>query len=387
MTGSAPVVARIITRLNVGGPARQALALSKHVPGFRTTLIAGRPTPSEGELTDPDVPVRYVPLVRPLRPVTDVAAFREVRRVLVAERPAIVHTHMAKAGALGRFAALTIRPRPRTVHTFHGHVLDGYFPPMLERAFITAERGLARATDVLLAVSPRVRDSLLELGIGRFEQYRVVPLGIDLTPYLAPPVRRGELRASLGLPPDAPLVGMVGRLVPIKDGATMIDAIARVPHAHLAVVGDGESRQELERVVEQRSLTRRVHFTGWRRDVAAVFADLDVVALSSRNEGTPVALIEALAAAKPVVATTVGGVADVVDDGVTGLLVPAGDAAALADALTRLLDDPDLRARFGASGRVRMCERFSLDRLVDEIGELYRSLDGSGPGHVRTRPC
>src|SRR5207249_7270877 len=143
-------------------------------------------------------PVHHVPLVRPLRPMTDVIALCELRRLLVSQRPAIVHTHMAKAGALGRLAALTLRPRPRTVHTFHGHVLDGYFPPALQRAFVATERRLARATDVLLAVSPLVRDSLLELGIGRDEQYRVVALGIDLTPYLTQAVRRGDFRASLG---------------------------------------------------------------------------------------------------------------------------------------------------------------------------------------------
>jgi glycosyltransferase involved in cell wall biosynthesis len=365
---------RIITRLNIGGPARQALLLSGRLPDVTTVLVAGHPTPSEGELGDAAVPVRHVPLVRPIRPLTDLVALHDVRRILQETRPAIVHTHMAKAGALGRLAALTVGPRPRTVHTFHGHVLDGYFSPLTQRLFVEAERRLARRTNVLLTISPLVRDSLLDLGIGRVEQYRVIPLGIDLGPYLIPAARRGDLRAELGLAPDAPLVGMLGRLVPIKDGTTMIDAIARTPGVHLAIVGDGESRPELTRAVAARSVEGRVHFTGWRSDVASVLADVDVVGLTSRNEGTPVALIEALAAATPVVATRVGGVPDVVDDHVTGLLVPPGDPRALSRALAQLLADPQMRRRFGTEGRARMVARFSATRLLHDIGDLYREL-------------
>jgi glycosyltransferase involved in cell wall biosynthesis len=387
VTARRKVVVRIITRLNIGGPARQALALSKELSDFDTVLVAGRPTAIEGELRDPDVPVQYAPLVRAVRPATDVAAFRHLRRVVKNAGPVIVHTHMAKAGALGRLAALTVRPRPRTVHTFHGHVLDGYFSAPVQRAFIEAERQLARATDVLLAISPRVRDSLLDLGIGRAEQYRVASLGIDLTPYVASHAHCGSFRSELGLPQDAPLVGMVGRLVPIKDGATMIEAIGRAPAVHLAIVGDGESRPELERLAEQRGIGGRVHFMGWRNDIAAMLGELDVVALSSRNEGTPVALIEALAAGVPVVATRVGGVADVVDDGVTGYLVSPGDPASLSRAIVRLLDEPSLGRRFGAEGRARMIARFSLARLVDEIGEIYDGLIDVGPSKSLARAC
>lgn len=337
-------------------------------------LVAGIPTESEGEMTDPRVPLQRVPLVRPVRPATDARALFAVRRVLRAHRPAVLATHMAKAGTVGRLAALSLRPRPRLVHTFHGHVLDGYFRPRAERAFLEVERRLARRTDAFVAVSPEVRDSLLDLGVGRPEQYRVVPLGLDLDPFLAVGGPTGGLRAHIGLGAGTPLVGMIGRLVPIKDGVTMLDAIARLPDAHLAVVGDGEDRDRLVHHARARGIGERTHFVGWWPDVPAAVADVDVVALSSRNEGTPASLIEALAAERPVVATRVGGVSSVVDDGVTGFLVPAGDSDALARRIGQLLADPHLRRRFGTEGRARSRSRFGVDRLVAELRDLYREV-------------
>jgi glycosyltransferase involved in cell wall biosynthesis len=311
--------------------------------------------------------------VRPLAPATDARAVVALRRELARFRPDIVHTHMAKAGTLTRTAARTMRHRPALVHTFHGHVLEGYFRPAVQRAFIEVERALARMTDVLVAVSPHVRDDLLELRIGRPEQYRVIPLGFDLDAHRRVDAPSGELRARLGLGPDVPLVGCVGRLVPIKDVPTLLAAMVAVPDAHLALVGDGELRTELEARVESLGLDGRVHFTGWLHDIPSLMSDLDVVALSSRNEGTPVALIEAGACARAVVATDVGGVRSVVEDGVNGLVVPPADPAALGAAITHLLGDPARRAAMGAAGR-RASARFDQDRLVSDVRVLYADL-------------
>jgi glycosyltransferase involved in cell wall biosynthesis len=367
-------IVRLITRLNIGGPARQALLLTRALrPSYTTILAAGAPTADEGELADDDVSVRYLPFVRPVSPLNDVRALRETRQLLVAERPAIVHTHMAKAGTIGRLAASTIRPRPRTIHTFHGHVLDGYFGRVVQRGFIEAERMLARRTDALIAVSDEVRDDLLELGIGRPDQIRVIRLGLDLTAHAQVNGPSGALRRSLGLDSDEPLVGTVGRLVPIKDHETLIHAMRLVPDAHLAIVGDGELRRPLEALVEQLGLRSRVHFTGWRLDVPAVMADVDVVALSSRNEGTPVSLIEAAACGRPVVATDVGGVRTVVSDGETGYLVPAGDAPALAEQIRTLLADRAMAELMGRTARTSS-HRFTAERLVGDIRSLYDEL-------------
>jgi glycosyltransferase involved in cell wall biosynthesis len=280
---------------------------------------------------------------------------------------------MAKAGTVGRVAARLSRRRPRTVHTFHGHVLDGYFRPAVEAAFIAAEKQLAKLTDVLIAISPEIRDELLELGIGRLDQYRVVPLGFDLARHLTVSGPSGRLRERLGLDVDVPVVGIVGRLVPIKDHASMLQAMTLVPDAHLAVLGDGELRTELEATTDTLGLGHRVHFVGWWTDIPDAMADLDVVVLSSRNEGTPVSLIEAAACARPVVSTDVGGVRSVVQDGVTGLLTPKGDPTALAAALERVLGDRMLGDRLGLAGRADVA-RFSLSRLVDDIRALYAEL-------------
>jgi glycosyltransferase involved in cell wall biosynthesis len=369
-------VVRIITRLNIGGPARQELMLSNALQDrFRTVLAAGVPSPDEGELSDPRVEVRRLPLVRPLSFRYDLSAFVATRALLRLERPRLVHTHMAKAGAIGRAAALTLRPRPKLVHTFHGHVLEGYFRPGTERLFIRTERALARRTDAIVAVSDEVRDTLLALGVGRPDQYRVISLGLDLDPFLRIEKRTGALRDALGIGPGVPLIGIVGRLVPIKDHEMLFDAIGRLPEVHLAVIGDGESRTEVEERARA-TAPGRIHFTGWRHDMPETLADLDVVALSSRNEGTPVALIEALAAGVPVAATDVGGVRGVVEDPVRGLLVPAGDAPRMAAALEELLARSS--KRIPGEERAVVGAKWGRERLIREMGDLYSELLRSG---------
>lgn len=370
-------VARVITRLNIGGPARQALLLTEALrPEHQTLLLAGTPTESEGELASPGVDVVRVPLVRELAPATDARALAAVRRRLDAFAPDIVHSHMAKAGTIARLASLTLRPRPRTVHTFHGHVLEGYFGRAKQRAFLETERLLARRTDVLVAISEEVRDELLDLRIGRPSQYRLIRLGLDLSSHRAGV--EGRLRATLGLGPDVPLIGTVGRLVPIKDHAMLLDAMQSLPGVHLAVLGDGELRADLERRTGALGLSDRVHFTGWWADVAAAMVDLDVVVLTSRNEGTPVALIEAAASGRPSVATDVGGVRTVVHHDRNGLVVPAGAPEPFAAAVRELLDDPARRARMGEAGR-EISRTFERDRLVEQIRSLYAELGSLSP--------
>ncbi|HMK97672.1 MAG TPA: glycosyltransferase [Acidimicrobiales bacterium] len=376
-------ILRLITRLNIGGPARQALLLTKGLSQeFPTVLAAGRPLDVEGELADPDVAVHALPLVRPVRPLTDVRAVHRAGQLMRQTGAGLVHTHMAKAGAVGRLAALTYFSgprRPKLVHTFHGHVLQGYFGGLQQTTFIELERRLARRTDALIAVSPEVRDELLDLRIGTKGQYHVVPLGFELGPLLAvgsPACRPGRLRAAAGVPEGVPLVGSIGRLVPIKDHATLFRALLEVPRAHLAVLGDGELRGELEALAGELEIADRTHFLGWWPDIPAALADIDLVALSSRNEGTPVALIEALAGARPVVATDVGGVRHVVQEGETGWLCPRGDPAALAALIRRGLAEPGSVAQLAQEGRRRMIERFGYERMLADHAALYRDLLG-----------
>lgn len=375
-----PSVLRLITRLNIGGPAIQALLLTSALQDSHPTILAaGSVSADEGEMSDPAVAVERVPLVRPISPGEDVAAYRAVRQMIHDSGVRLVHTHMAKAGLIGRLAARRAPQRPATVHTFHGHVLEGYFSPPVQKAFIVLERWLARQTDALIAVSEEVRDSLLDLGIGSPGRFHVIPLGFDLSPFLQVADRSEALRAHLRLGPEVPLVGVVGRLTAIKDHDTLLRAMARVPSAHLAVVGDGERRAELEASLPRLGLEGRVHFLGWRSDIADCLADVDVVALTSRNEGTPVSLIEAGASSRPVVATDVGGVRSVVLDGETGFLTPPGDDTRIAAHLTALLSDADMRRRLGTAGRDHVRKRFDHSRLISDVGRLYDSLLPSRP--------
>ena len=372
------VVLRAITRLNIGGPARQALLLTEALEdSFPTILVAGEPDFSEGELNDPAVPVRRIALKRKIDPWSDMHAYRSLRRLIDANGIQIVHTHMAKAGTVGRMAATRASRPPATVHTFHGHVLQGYFSRPAERFFLGIERALARRTDTLVAVSEEVRDELLDLGIGRPEQWRVIPLGFDLSSLLSVSGHSGVLRSRLSLDEETFLVAVLGRLAPIKDHVTLVQAMAQVPAAHLAILGEGETKPAIERAARDLGISSRIHFMGWITDVASAIADADVVALTSRNEGTPVSLIEAGAAGRPVVSTAVGGVRSVVRDGSTGFVVPPQDPRAAADAINKLLADRTLAERFGSAGRTHVAGRFSKERLIADVRELYEHLLGS----------
>ena len=267
---------------------------------------------------------------------------------------------------------------PVVVHTYHGHVLHGYFSPAKTKFFINVERLLARGSSRLLAVTPRVRADLLEFGIGRADRFDVVPLGFDLERFDNASRLRGTLRQELGLGADTPVVGIVARLVPIKAHEVFFDAALRIkaefPDAAFLVIGDGERRAELEALAASHGLGQSVRFLGWRGDLAAVYADLDVVALTSKNEGSPVALIEAMACERPVVSTAVGGVRDVVEEGRVGWLAPAGDAGAVADGVIKLLRAPEMGRAFGAAGRSFVLERYGAHRLISDIDSLYRRL-------------
>ena len=388
---SVPVV-RIITRLNIGGPSIQAATLTERLEahGFRTHLIHGRLGDGEGDmryLLPATASAHYLPrLQRAVAPAADARVVTEIYSLLRRWRPRIVHTHMAKAGAVGRTAAAvynrTAAPadRARVVHTYHGHVLEGYFGRMKSTAFITAERALARVTDRLVAISPRIQSELVhDYRIGRASQYRIVPLGFDLSPFARiDAAARAAARVQLGISEDVPVITPVGRLTAIKQHELLLAAARDVAatHRHLVVLiaGDGERRAELEGLSRTMNLGAAVRFLGWRRDLATLYAATDVFVLTSRNEGTPVALIEAMASAVPGVSTDVGGVGDVIADDGMGRRVRDGDARALAAAISELLMDRDRRRLLGARAREHVIARYTLDRLVDDVAHLYRDL-------------
>jgi len=377
-------VLRVIARLNVGGPALHAVLLTSRLDPtrYQSLLVTGVEDPREGNyLTLRGISLEHLTtlpgLGREIRPFRDLQVLVQLIRLIRRTRPRIVHTHTAKAGVLGRLAA-HFAGVPLIVHTYHGHVFHGYFSRPKTRVLLAIERWLARRTDRLLTVSERVRGELLALGVGRPERLTAMPLGLELDRFLDSDRIRGQLRAELGLGPSAPLVGIVARLVPIKAHEIFLRAVSSVareiPESRFLVVGDGERRTELEALGRALGLARRLQFLGWRSDVERIYADLDLVVLSSRNEGSPVSLIEAMAAARPVVATRVGGVPDVVEDGATGLLVEAGDIAGMAKAITTLLRDPERARTMGIEAQKRVYPAFGVERLIADMDRLYMEL-------------
>ena len=368
-------VMRVISRMNVGGPALQAAVLARGLDAtrFDQRLYAGCVTSDEADyvaLCAQDVEVLPVSgLGRQVRPLDDARALAELIGAMRRFRPHIVHTHTAKAGALGRLAALSAGV-PAKVHTFHGHLLHGYFSAGKTRAVVHTERALARACDRLVSVGVQVRDELLAAGIGSAPQYVVVPPGTRLRPL---PSRR-EARLRLGLPQDDPVVAYVGRLVAVKRPDRLLAVARRVrercPHAQFVICGEGPDRDALS---ADSGLDPAPVLVGWRSDVETVYAAADVTILTSDNEGMPVSLIESALAGVPAVATGVGSVAEVVADGVTGLLAPPRSDE-LARHVVRLLTDRGLRERMGREARIRAERRFGPQRLVADIDQLYTSI-------------
>jgi glycosyltransferase involved in cell wall biosynthesis len=381
-------VLRAIARLNMGGPALHVSYLSAGLRerGYETILVAG--TVGQGEQSmayvaeQQGVQVVTIPhLHRDISPVRDLLATWRLARMMRVERPTILHTHTAKAGAVGRAAALLAgRSRPPIiVHTFHGHVLRGYFGRFWTGFFRQLEKLLARITDALVAVSPEVRDELVALGVAPESKFRVIRLGIELDTRVSSDRKaRAETRRVMGIPDERFVVGWIGRMTAVKRTDVVLNAFRALRDegvdAVLCMVGDGPDRVAVEELAGELGIVRHCLFPGYQEEVGPFFAAFDVFVLPSGNEGTPVTAIEALASGCPVVATSVGGVPDVVDDGVDGFLVEPGTVDGLASRLGELARDTELRTRMGAAGRERMQTRYSVDRLIDDMDRLYREL-------------
>ncbi len=371
--------------MNLGGPAHHVALLSHGLTerGYETLLVTGRVGAGEEEHTDLDgIRVRYLDRLAPeIRPLHDLLALIDLIRVVRAFRPDIVETHTAKAGMLGRLAALLARRRrPVVIHTYHGHVLRGYFGPLKTRVFRSIERGLARVSDRLIGVSKATVDELVELEIAPRVKFAVVPLGLELDPFLALGLDPdGSFREEIGVGADEVLFTYTGRLVPIKRPELMLRSLALAREsgvaARVAVVGDGLPRAQLESLAQGLGCAGAVDFLGYRRDLVRIAAASDAALLTSDNEGTPVALIEAAAAGRPAVATDVGGVPDIVIEG-AGLLAPPGDELAIAARIAQIASEPELRREMGARAREHVAEKFTAGRLLDDVDLLYSRLLG-----------
>ena len=388
-------IMRIIARLNVGGPAIHVTLLTEQLgpPAFESLLVCGNIGPGEGDMAylaeqRGIEPVYIAELGRALSPIRDLATLYKLWRLMRRFRPDVVHTHTAKAGFVGRIAAWLARV-PVSVHTFHGHVFHGYFSPAKTKLFLWLERFTARLSDRLITICPALRDELVEqYRIAPRDKFEIVPLGLELTPYADTPHHQGNFRAEFNIPADVPLIGIVGRLVPIKNHALflhMAEQVRRaIPNAHFAIIGDGECRADIEAQVDVLNLRQAVTFTGWQQDLKPAYSDMDVLVISSDNEGTPVSIIEALAAGVAVVSTAVGGVPDLLRDGEYGHLVPSNDPDALAKAvintatnraeatLTGAATDPATDQQTATQQAV--VAAYDISRLASDLATLYKKL-------------
>ena len=361
--------------MNVGGPAVQVSALMRGLPTdqFEHRLYTGYCAEDENDYLvtqAPDVDAfRVKGLGRALTPRDDSRALIHLMQEIRGFQPHIIHTHTAKAGVLGRIAAKVAGRRTSTVHTFHGHLLHGYFPPSKTRAVIAVERCLATMTNQLVAVGPRVRDQLLTAHIGKPHQYSVIPPGLTLPRGPA----KNAARSHLGLPQNKIVIGFIGRLTGIKRPDIFVDVVRKIhshrSDVHFVVAGDGDLASWLYGVAGDLPIT----MLGWRDDIETVLAACDAVLLTSENEGTPLSLIQAGMAGLPVVATAVGSVGDVVIDGETGWLT-GFSADAVSHALFEMLAKPAECRKRGLAGKQHTADVFGLPRFIDDHAALYHHL-------------
>jgi len=405
-------IIRIIARLNVGGPAKHVVWLTSGLKdaGFDTLLVTGKVPEGEEDMSyfadEMGVTPRYFPEMSREISLNDAKTVWKLFRLFRRERPDIVHTHTAKAGTVGRTAGFLYRwltpgvfiGKPRQckfVHTYHGHVFHSYYGRTRTRVFLAIERLLAKlVTDRLIVVS---KQQSIEIGekfrVGRSGQIKVIPLGLDLGLFADHASRRTKFRHELCIPDHTILIGIVGRLTEIKNHQMFLNVVARFKEIDPAcwrqgavrfiVIGDGGLRDALEDQCGELGLEKDVIFVGSRKDPEYFYPALDVVALTSHNEGTPLTLIEAMANARPVVATSVGGVVDllgdVVEDGPyqvcrRGIAVDAGDEEAFVSALSRIIRDRSLRQELGDRGLEFVEVNYSKERLFEDIKNLYGEL-------------
>ena len=395
-------IIRIIDRLNIGGPSKHVVWLTDALNhgDFETTLITGKVPANEGDMRYFADALGVTPVVIPQlsRTVTvgDFLVIFKLIRLFIKIRPHIIHTHKAKAGATGRIAAwiyrwvtpscIWLQPRAcHVVHTFHGHIFHAYFSVSKTYLVLMLERMLSYfATDKIIALSWRQYDELVSrYRIGLPSQFRVIPLGLDITECAG-----GGLRREFGIQSDIPLIGFVGRLCEVKNLPMLLDAAHRIVSDGVTVkfllIGDGLLARQLKAQVEQLGLSKSVFFTGFRKDTASLYSELDVVVLSSLNEGTPLTLLEAMAAGRAIASTEVGGVADLMgkfhracerfriwDHGVT---VRSGDSEGLAQGLLYLINGTRERQSMGKRGRIFVQENYLVSRLVKDLKALYVEL-------------
>ncbi len=391
-----PKILRIINRLNLGGPTYNVGYLSKYLaPEFETMILAGEKEESEesSEFIINQMGLEYVhipEMKRSINPIQDRKAYQKIKAIIHDFKPDIVHTHAAKAGTVGRLAAHSCKV-PIIVHTFHGHVFHNYFNPIKTRMFISIERYLASKSSRIIAISDQQKMELsMTYKICKPEKITVIPLGFDLDRFqLNMDKKRQDFRTKYLLEDDEVAIGIIGRLVPIKNHKLFIDALEIVfkrttKKVRAFIIGDGEDRKKIEQMANARGINfvdftinqkkAPLTFTSWIREIDIAMAGLDVVALTSLNEGTPVSLIEAQAASKPIVSTNVGGIENIVLPNVTALLESPNRLYGFANSMVWLIENDHIRKQMGEKGWEHVSNKYTYTKLVENTRNLYKSL-------------
>ena len=391
-----PRILRVLNRVTIGGPLLNTSYLTKYMaPEFETLLVTGSREDHETDasfITDQlGIEPAFIPeMGRSIDPRRDYQAYWKMRDLIRKFKPDVVHTHAAKPGAVGRLAARAENV-PVIVHTYHGHVFHSYFNPIKTRFVINIERYLGKKSDAIIAISQNQFDELVnEFRIAPAEKFRIIPLGLDLDKFQTNYAqKRAAFRSEFNLAQDELAISIVGRLVPVKNHELFLAGLHHVlsqsgKKVRAFIVGDGETRPMLEAKARELGIAfsdgkpgstpGSLVFTSWRSDVDVINAGSDIVALTSLNEGTPVSLIEAQAANKPIVSTRVGGIRDIVLEGETALLSDVGDAGTFSKNLLQLVEDDQLRTNLGKQGAQHVMKRFSYQRLVADMSALYHEL-------------
>lgn len=376
-------VLRIINRFNIGGPTYNATFLSKFLSeDFETLLIGG--LPEEGESDSLHIPESYglKPLLIPelkRQPnfFSDRKALKKIKAIIQEFKPDIVHTHASKAGAIGRKAAIDCKV-PVIVHTFHGHVFHSYFGSFKTYLFKLIERRLAAKTNGIIAISALQKKELCEqYRIAPEHKTSVIPLGFDLQKFqLNQQEKRAKTRQEFGIQEDEVAIAIIGRLSPVKNHSFFLEVIANL-HARTTkkikvfIVGDGEERDRIQQKKDDLCPTAPILFTSWIKDIASFNQGMDIICLTSHNEGTPVSLIEAQACNVAVISTDVGGVRDIVDDGNTGYICPTNDLENYANKLLKLVEEENIRQKMSQNGWSFVEDKFGYQRLIKETEKYY----------------
>jgi len=371
--------------MNIGGPSLHAVLLTKYMDNkkYKSMLISGSLSEGEGDMSylmeNYAIEHQLInTLKREISFIDDLKAVKELYKLFRRQKPQIVHTNQAKAGMVGRLAAWLARV-PVILHTYHGHVFSGYFSPRKTSLYIWIERMMSLISTRIIVISKMIKKDICSTyKIVSEKKVSVIPLGFELVKMKSLHNNRGIFRKRFSVPDDALVVGIVGRLTGIKNHQLFVEIASLLlqqnKQIHFLIVGDGELREEIQEKVNIMGITENIHICGWITEIDKIYADLDVMLLTSKNEGTPVTVIEAMYYKIPVISSNVGGLSDLIENGKTGFLVNSFVAEDYIPVILKLLKSKSERNKIGEAGHAFIADEFTIDRLIGDMDDLYMTL-------------